>query len=80
MLGHFEHESALDSFDFEGIEDRRDFSFKLDIDDCSDDLDEFRCTCEICPFLEARGLAASEKAALRVWPRQDLSILAANIK
>jgi len=79
-LSHFEDESMLDSFNLESVEDGWNLSFELHINDCSNDLHNIRCTCEICPFLEETGLAAVQNAALSVLPRQDLSILADNMK
>jgi hypothetical protein len=80
MLGHFQHESTLHPLHLQSVKDRRDLSLELDIDDGSDHLNRGSGTCEICPFLEERGLAASEKAALKVGLRQDLSTLAASMQ
>jgi hypothetical protein len=38
MLGNFQDQSVLDALNFERVENWRDFAFKLNIDDGTDDL------------------------------------------
>ena len=38
MLGDFENETVLGSFNFESVENGRELSFKLDINDGTNDL------------------------------------------
>lgn len=61
MLCDFEDESVLDSFHFECVEDGRDFSFELDVDDGSDHLPQMGRTWEICPFFRAAALAPEKR-------------------
>jgi len=41
MLGDFENESVGSAFDLEGIENRRKFTLKFDVDDGTDNLGNF---------------------------------------
>jgi uncharacterized protein YbbK (DUF523 family) len=75
MLCDFKDKSVFNSLNLEGIEDWWYFSLELHINDCTDDLNREERTCDICPFLEVRGLAVPEKA-LRVVARHDLKTLA----
>lgn len=61
MLGDFQDESVLDSFHFQGVEDGRDFSFELHVNDGSDDLGGTGCTWEIWPFLREATLAPEKR-------------------
>lgn len=38
MLRHFQHESVLGSFDLQGIENGREVSFELHVNDCTNNL------------------------------------------
>jgi hypothetical protein len=38
MLGHLEDESVANSLDLEGVEDGREVSLELDVDDCANNL------------------------------------------
>jgi hypothetical protein len=80
VLGNFEDKPVLDSLHFQRIENGWNFSLELDIHHSTDDLHEKLDTCEICPFLEEAVLATSEKAALRVCPKQDFKILVDNMQ
>jgi len=62
MLGNFEDQPVLDSFDLKSIEDGGNVSLKLHIYDCADDLAIRVRTWEICPFLRVAVAFAVEKA------------------
>ena len=51
MLGNFKDQSMACALNFESVENWRQVSLKLDIDDGADDLRDF----SICDFLSAKG-------------------------
>jgi hypothetical protein len=74
MLGDLENESVLDTLHLEGVEDGRDLTLELHVDDGADDLRGKGATWEIWPFLRAAALTV-EKSELAPLMRLRINII-----